>query len=117
MDRGRVILYDNNGSSGVRVGRDMDDLAGKVVKITSRQSGADAPRRMVVVSDPRRIARIVTTIEASPAGDPEEYYEHYVVAFHLRDGTRTFAGFQPRAGSLDQLLLLPPDVVRALTPR
>lgn len=116
LERGKAALHENHGGPRDRVGRDMLDLAGKVERITSQQTGNRATGKQLAITDPRRIAWIIGAIDSSPIGEPKEFYEHFYVTFHLRDGTATTLGFAPRARALDDRLLIPVGVVRALTP-
>lgn len=100
LGRLRISIFERS----VRFGRDMLDLAGKVEQITSREIGRSDHR--VVITDPRRIAHMIKALGASRVGGPTKFHKHHEVTLHLRDGTLL---------PLDDRLVLPRDVVQALT--
>lgn len=103
LDRNRMTIFERD----ARFGRDMLDLEGRIVQITAHEIGGGSDHR-VIIADPRRIARTIKTIGASRVGRPTGFYEHHEVILRLRDGATL---------PLDDRLVLPADVVRALTPR
>lgn len=113
LDGNRMTIFERP----ARFGRDMLDLVGKVIGITSREVGAHTSRKRLVISDSGRIASIVRAIEASRFGQPRRGNEQVDVTFQLRDGASISMRLDPKTGALDGRLLIPREVVRALTTR
>lgn len=110
----RMAIFENLVDPSAHVGRDVLDLRDKVTRITARDDEGSQPRNYV---DADHIAWLVKAIEGSPIGNPRSTHEFVWVDFTFRDGTTTSLRLQPSVRALDERLVLPPDVVQALTPR
>lgn len=109
---GRVVRLHQFTSGRIRHGRDMLDLSGRVVRITVPRGGG----KSMIITDPKRVGRVVRAVNASPVVKPKWSTHPVDVRLRLRSGSVLRMELDNSGRRLDHGLLLSPDLVRALSP-
>ena len=114
--QGQLLVYEADTNPKAKTGADLLDIGGKVQSISVNSPGSELTE-LGAIDDPDEVSSLVDMVLAAPVDQsigPSHDFPHYVIAFHLEDGTIVTRAYALSPGVLHRGINLPDDFQTAV---
>lgn len=114
---GRIVLFEADTNPQAKTGADLLDIGGKVRSITVEDDSGTATIPLATLRDERQLTTLVTTLLAAPVDQSRMSADngpHYIITFHLADGTQVARVYAPQSRSISRGIIVPASFVSTI---